>query len=224
MCCREALEAFLSPEEEANDALGEIVELLCLIHGEQISPMVTHQQRSGVRFMTIHCGKVGIIWKVEMLGDTCYFRRITRYKRICRPIRNGNRKSRTFLMPIKIWEGSVCHEIIRLHRLGELRGDWWNYSILPRYESGDTIDHYSLGSGGDNRESQSWAFQARCQLPRTHDSKATALSPDPRPESPLRLRFKKLRVGEVEGDEEVEDGSARDIEKADNEGGGYVEQ
>ncbi|KAG0642974.1 hypothetical protein HOY80DRAFT_1101430 [Tuber brumale] len=195
MCCREALELLLSPQEQANDALGEIVELLCLIRGEPITPLLTHEQRPGVRHMTIDCGQVSIVWKVEMLDDTCYFRRITRYKRICRPIRRGIRKSRTFLMPVKIWEGPVCQEIIRLYRLGQLREDWWNYSILPRGQASDTIDHNNPGPSNDNGESQSGAVQEESELPQALDSPTSALSPNRRPELSPRLGLKKMRVG-----------------------------
>ncbi|CUS08803.1 unnamed protein product [Tuber aestivum] len=175
-------------EQEGNDALGEIVEMVCSIPGrEEIVPLVTHTQRAGIRYLTIDCGKLSMVWKVEMVENS-YFKRICLYKRICRPIREGARSSKNFLMPVKIWEGTMCHQIIRLHRLGELRDVWWNYSILPSRAYRDALNKSYRESMTDKGNESAEGS------PQNRDSTSGVPSFAPRRESSLGLRLKKTRV------------------------------
>ncbi|PWW71593.1 hypothetical protein C7212DRAFT_348948 [Tuber magnatum] len=195
MCFGQVFENMPTPQEEGNDALGEVVEIICSSPGrEEIRPLVIHTERDGVRCLTIDCGKLSMVWKVEMMQN-CRFRRLSLYRRFCRPIRKGTRTSKTFLMPVKIWEGPMCSQIIRLHRLGQLRDLWWNFSILPNPVYRDVLNKRLRESRSGDQGGGSGPAQAEHSSSENCDSMTDVSSPDPRPESPLRLKHKKMRLG-----------------------------
>lgn len=47
--------------------------------------------------------------------------------------------SKTFLRTLKVWEGLVCDDIVKLHRLGKLNKDWWEYPVVFSEEHKDAM-------------------------------------------------------------------------------------
>jgi len=43
------------------------------------------------------------------------------------------------LQTLQVWEGLVCDDILKLHRSGELKEDWWNCPILLSEEHKDAM-------------------------------------------------------------------------------------
>ncbi|PWW75187.1 hypothetical protein C7212DRAFT_325240, partial [Tuber magnatum] len=59
---------------------------------------------------------------------------------------------KTFLRTLKVWEGLECDDIIKLHRLGRLEKEWWNYPVVLSDEHKDAIDYCNQEATNDDPE------------------------------------------------------------------------
>ncbi|PUU80649.1 hypothetical protein B9Z19DRAFT_1123234 [Tuber borchii] len=147
-------------QEMALKALSELVDLLCPTHSHELS--ITHPISSdtleGYSVM-VECGEDDIVWAVQMWANHS-FRRIRRSQRISIHSPVPGKAPKIFLRTLKVWEGLVCDDIVKLHRLGELKKDWWEYPVILSQEHKDAIDYYNEGPTNDDPENEIRAIEA----------------------------------------------------------------
>ncbi|RPA93963.1 hypothetical protein L873DRAFT_1815085 [Choiromyces venosus 120613-1] len=122
-------------QAKALDKLTELASILCQTpphsHELSITNPIASEALEGYSVI-IECGQGNIVWAVQMWAN-CSFRRIRRSEKIVKKCNSGivdpNKEPKILLKTLQVWEGSVCDDIIKLHKLGQLKAEWWNHPV-----------------------------------------------------------------------------------------------
>ncbi|PWW72910.1 hypothetical protein C7212DRAFT_335492 [Tuber magnatum] len=123
--------------------LTEFANIFCKIHDHKMARMVDNPDRKSPGYgMIISCGEADVAWKAEIMrnGD---MESITRYRKLYHSVEPESEETRIQLIPLRTWEGLQCHHILKLHRSGQLKKDWWNYPIVINEKESDNNDDSS---------------------------------------------------------------------------------
>ncbi|CUS14527.1 unnamed protein product [Tuber aestivum] len=167
-----------STRGKALEALSELVDLLCPNHPHELSitnPMPTESIEG--YSVIVECCEEDIVWAVQM-WENCSFRRIRRSMRVTVRSFGTGTAPKTFLRTLKVWEGLVCDDIVKLHRLGRLEREWWNYPVILSDEHKDAIDYYNQEPTNDDPENEIRAIEAGYQGPGAHNVARYPTSPE----------------------------------------------
>ncbi|CUS08804.1 unnamed protein product [Tuber aestivum] len=119
----------LAEKQRAVEILRELAKLFCKTHDHEITPLgpAPGNEVRGYK-MSIGCGEAGIGWQVEMWRDSSW-KKIVRCKKVSHPVEPGSTRFHILLLPVGVWQGAVCDDILELHRSGRLEEEWWDYPI-----------------------------------------------------------------------------------------------
>ncbi|KAG0138428.1 hypothetical protein HOY82DRAFT_596220 [Tuber indicum] len=156
-------------KENALEALSELVDLLCQTHHHElaITNPIPSESVEGYS-VVIECCESGIVWTVQMWAN-CRFRRLRSSKTVTIQNTDSKKAPKTFLQTLQVWDGLACDDIVKLHRLGQLKKDWWSYPVMMSDEQKDAIDYYNQGPTNGDPENQMRAIEAGYQGPGAHN-------------------------------------------------------
>ena len=139
-----------STHEKALRALEPMANLLCQSHPHEMAIVDPASDKIVEGYsLTIECGRDSIIWTVKM-GENCRFRSLMRAREVivhnskfthtllyntpgnwCHNAEIGNPEmdSEILFQIDRVWRGEVCDELLRLHDVGKLKTNWWNYPV-----------------------------------------------------------------------------------------------
>ncbi|KAG0638860.1 hypothetical protein HOY80DRAFT_1137201 [Tuber brumale] len=108
---------------KALHSLNEVIGMICpfSVHKITMAQLNFSEKFEGYH-VRLECGH--ITWTIQM-WENCSFRRITRSWRHAMAAGGNNGLTDEGLTTESVWKGPECDELVKRHRLGRLRGPWW---------------------------------------------------------------------------------------------------
>lgn len=148
--------------KKALDSLNEMIGMICPVsfHKITIAQLNSKEKFDGFH-VRLECGH--ITWTIQMWED-CRFRKLIRSRRhatalgkfmkeyICKTewwtdprtelLGGNNGLTEEGLIADRVWKEAECDVLVQRHRLGKLRGRWWEGRMLPSLSEEEEDDLY----------------------------------------------------------------------------------